>query len=338
MGNLKHEILAIVLYSFICITCSSTILAQQFKIIFTPDSAYYDYHTIMAAPSSFVPYDVEPKVLKRASPIYPQEARDRKIEGNVFLKCWVTTNGSVRSAWIMKSDDNIFNKSAMECCLQWSFTPAIKDGRNIDVIVHVPLRFRLSLIDKDGFALQILPPKNLKPKSPPVIVKHDTLTYPASAVLPSAASIALDEKLQDWKIAKLSEDSLNPKYNSFFKCDLNKDKKPDYVLVVVTGIKSTLTEHYVAIVSFGDKYNAFILRSYNISKFWIDDHRLWIYPKGTHIALFGNLDSSVPYKQVPNEAGISFDVDCIIIIPNIGSNCVSYVYHKNRFYDFSSCD
>jgi len=313
-------------------------LCQTREIVLTDDSVYYKGDVNQIPPAQFTPIDTMPETIKRFNPLYPPDAYKNKIEGIVLVNCWLTSEGSVRQAIVLRSSNKIFNKSALECCLKWIFKPAMKDGHALDVLACLPIRFKINNTTPDGFALQNLPSENLKPKSPTIPVKHDTLTYPASAVLPSAASFALDEKLQDWKIAKLSEDSLNPKYNSFFKCDLNKDNKPDYVLVVVTGNKLTLTEHYVAIVSTGDKYNAFILRSYNISKFWIDDYYLLINPKDTYVTIIGDIDPSVPHKDVPNEPYIFFDVDSITITSIIGNDCTSYVYHNNRFYDFSSCE
>ena len=317
---------------------AGNIFAQSREIVLTKDSAYYKGDVNRTPPSRFTPIDVMPEPLQRFNPLYPPEAFKDKIEGIVFVDCWLTSEGSVRQATVLKSSNAIFNKSALECSLKWIFKPAMKDGHAVEVLASLPIRFTILNTSPDGFVLQNVSPKNPEPKSPAVFVKHDTLTYPISAVLPSGASFALDEKLQGWKIAKLSEDSLNPMYNSFFKCDLNKDNNPDYVLVVVTGNKSTLTEHYVAIVSTGDKYNAFILRSYNISKCWIDDFCLLIHPKNTYVPIIGDLDSSVPYKNAPNESSILFDVDSFTIDSIIGNYCISYVYHNNIFYEFSSCE
>ncbi len=324
-------------FILLLVLSQSVTLGQTREIVLTDDLAYYKDNPPGVPPSPYTPVDVKPETLKCFNPLYPPAAYNQKIEGIVYVSCWVTAQGTVRQCKITWSANKILNRAALESCLHWIFKPAIKDGQGIDVIATVPIKFKIEDTSPDGFALQNLPEKKAKIKNLPV-VKHDTLTYPVSLVLPPAVTTSLNEKLRDWRIAKLSEDSLNPKYDSFFKCDLNKDKKPDYVFVVVTGNKSTLTEHYVAIVSDGDKYNAFILRSYNISKFWIDYYYLSIQSKNTYVAVFGDLDPALTYKIVKDQPSVTFDVDCITIATIIGNQCDTYVYHNGKFYDFSSCD
>jgi periplasmic protein TonB len=95
-------------------------------------------------PPDFVPYEKEPTVVKKVEPKYPEIALRAGLEGNVFLKVWVTKEGKVREAVIIKSDAEIFNQAAKDAALQWVFTPAVMQKGPVAVWVSIPFRFRLT--------------------------------------------------------------------------------------------------------------------------------------------------------------------------------------------------
>jgi protein TonB len=95
-------------------------------------------------PPDYVEYKIEPRVVKRVEPKYPEELQGSGLEGNIFVKCWVTKEGNVRRAIILQSDQKYFNRSALEAALQWKFTPArLADSTVVDIWVSVPFRFRV---------------------------------------------------------------------------------------------------------------------------------------------------------------------------------------------------
>jgi len=95
-------------------------------------------------PPDFVPYEKEPTVVKKVEPKYPEIALRAGLEGNVFLKVWVTKEGKVREAVIIKSDAEIFNQAAKDAAMQWVFTPAVMQKGPVAVWVSIPFRFRLT--------------------------------------------------------------------------------------------------------------------------------------------------------------------------------------------------
>jgi len=95
-------------------------------------------------PPDFVPYEKEPTVVKKVEPKYPEIALRAGLEGNVFLKVWVTKEGKVREAVIIKSDAEIFNQAAKDAAMQWIFTPAVMQKGPVAVWVSIPFRFRLT--------------------------------------------------------------------------------------------------------------------------------------------------------------------------------------------------
>lgn len=95
-------------------------------------------------PPDFVPYEKEPTVVKKVEPKYPEIALRAGLEGNVFLKVWVTKEGKVKEAVILKSDAEIFNQAAKDAAMQWVFTPAVMQKGPVAVWVSIPFRFRLT--------------------------------------------------------------------------------------------------------------------------------------------------------------------------------------------------
>lgn len=79
-----------------------------------------------ASPTDMVPVDKEPGLVKNAAPVYPEEAMKNGLEGTVFVKILVDTEGKVKDAVIAKSDGEIFNQASIDAAKQFQFTPAMK--------------------------------------------------------------------------------------------------------------------------------------------------------------------------------------------------------------------
>ncbi|MBL0175954.1 MAG: TonB family protein [Ignavibacteria bacterium] len=94
-------------------------------------------------PADFVAYEQEPTAVKQVQPKYPDIALRAELEGTVYLKVWVTKEGKVKKAVILKSDAEVFNQAAQDAAMQWVFTPALQQKKPVDVWVAIPFRFRL---------------------------------------------------------------------------------------------------------------------------------------------------------------------------------------------------
>jgi protein TonB len=79
----------------------------------------------------------------RREPVYPPELKRLKIEGQVFIDCVVDKNGNVRNPKVHKSDNDGFNKNAIDAVRKWKFTPGEKDGKKVLVKVRIPINFNL---------------------------------------------------------------------------------------------------------------------------------------------------------------------------------------------------
>jgi protein TonB len=92
----------------------------------------------------FIPFEVEPKLIKQVAPEYPDIARRAGVEGTVWVNCLVGKDGRVKKAIVMKSDAEIFNEPAIQAALQWLFTPALMNNGPVTVWAAVPFKFQLN--------------------------------------------------------------------------------------------------------------------------------------------------------------------------------------------------
>jgi TonB family protein len=102
------------------------------------------------APPDSVFVDVQPILKKKVEPVYPKLGLAAGIEGKVFVRFWIDTEGKVRDARIIKSDHDVLNQSALEAARQFEFAPASVHGKPVSLWVTVPFMFKIA--DKSGTA------------------------------------------------------------------------------------------------------------------------------------------------------------------------------------------
>ncbi len=77
-------------------------------------------------------------------PIYPKEAKEKGIEGTVYVKLLVNEKGVVEKAIVEQSDAEIFNKVSVDAAMKWKFKPALKQGLAVSTWIMLPFRFTFS--------------------------------------------------------------------------------------------------------------------------------------------------------------------------------------------------
>ncbi|MCK4421789.1 energy transducer TonB [candidate division WOR-3 bacterium] len=97
----------------------------------------------------FVPYDTPPMPInldeiRRRTP-YPESAKRLGIEGTVWLKLLLDTEGKVRKVVLVKSLYPALDKVAMTMVKQVKFTPAMQ--RDLPVAVWLSFPYKFSLED-----------------------------------------------------------------------------------------------------------------------------------------------------------------------------------------------
>ena len=115
----------------------------KYYIKMAPVDATRDEHMPMYKGDNFVPVQGQPVPIKEVLAEYPAEARRLKIEGTVWIRCLVGTDGRVTKPAVMRSDATVLNKAAISAILQWRFSPARLNDAPVAVWAAIPFRFTL---------------------------------------------------------------------------------------------------------------------------------------------------------------------------------------------------
>ncbi len=92
--------------------------------------------------------DEPPVLLSRVVPAYPEDARRRRIEGEVVLRVVVDSNGRVENSIKVIESIPMLDRAAIEAVRKWRFSPGRnRDGTAVRVLLEVPLRFTLRAAD-----------------------------------------------------------------------------------------------------------------------------------------------------------------------------------------------
>jgi len=82
------------------------------------------------------------KLKHRVEPMYPAEARKKRVEGTVKLRVLVSTEGAVIQ---MQVDEGppMLAAPAMDAVRQWRYDPVVLDGEAVEVVTSVDVTFKL---------------------------------------------------------------------------------------------------------------------------------------------------------------------------------------------------
>jgi TonB family protein len=119
-----------------------------------------------------------PKLLKKAEPVYPGEARKKGIQGVVILEAKIDESGRVMDAMILRSVPEL-DQAAIDAVQQWVYEPPVIDGKPTKVLFTVTVRFQLNEKDIEKFAEGAVKVKDQI--NPPKLVKSVDPVYPEIA-------------------------------------------------------------------------------------------------------------------------------------------------------------
>jgi TonB family protein len=81
---------------------------------------------------------LEPIKIQRAT--YPEEAREKQLQGQVWVKLSVSESGDVAGVEVI-SGDPVLAGAAVDAAKKWKFKPFIKNGKPIAVTTKIPFDF-----------------------------------------------------------------------------------------------------------------------------------------------------------------------------------------------------
>ena len=86
-----------------------------------------------------------PRVLREVKPQYTSDAMRAKVQGTVLLECVVRPDGTVGEVEVVRSLDRAFglDQEAIKAARQWRFSPGMRLGEPVAVLVTIELTFTL---------------------------------------------------------------------------------------------------------------------------------------------------------------------------------------------------
>jgi TonB family protein len=82
----------------------------------------------------------QPRKIKDVRPVYPPNALQDHIQGEVFIDATIGANGRVRDAVVRRSVP-VFDAAALDAVRQWEFTPTLINGAPVPVVMTVSVSF-----------------------------------------------------------------------------------------------------------------------------------------------------------------------------------------------------
>jgi len=84
------------------------------------------------------------EIISKPNPIYTQEARDLKLEGEVLLQVVFAATGQLRVVRVERGLGHGLDESAVRAAQQIRYKPALRDGQPYDSLAIVHVRFQLA--------------------------------------------------------------------------------------------------------------------------------------------------------------------------------------------------
>jgi protein TonB len=85
----------------------------------------------------------EPKRLVEVKPVYPEEARKARLEGVVIVEIIVDKKGNVKDVRVIRPLSLGLTEAAQDAVKQWKYEPTTYNGRPVEVLITVTVRFSL---------------------------------------------------------------------------------------------------------------------------------------------------------------------------------------------------
>ena len=81
-------------------------------------------------------------ILKRIQPIYPEQARQMRVEGKVELQANISKSGSITGVKQLSGDPQL-GRAATDAVRQWKYKPYFLNGEPIEIQTQITVIFKL---------------------------------------------------------------------------------------------------------------------------------------------------------------------------------------------------
>ncbi len=79
-------------------------------------------------------------LVRQVKPVYPQAAKDNRIQGVVVLEVNIATDGTVSDVRVVTGLP-VFVQSALDAVRQWVYKPVLLEGRPVEAVSTIPINF-----------------------------------------------------------------------------------------------------------------------------------------------------------------------------------------------------
>lgn len=83
------------------------------------------------------------KLTTQVRPVYPKEAKKKRIQGTVHLRVLITKTGELRNIEVLKGDPQLI-PAALKAVKQWRYTPCLIDSEPVEIITVIDIDFNLN--------------------------------------------------------------------------------------------------------------------------------------------------------------------------------------------------
>ncbi len=81
-------------------------------------------------------------IIKRVQPVYPEQARQMRVEGKVELQANISKSGSITGVKQL-SGDPLLGRAATDAVRQWKYKPYFLNGEPIEIQTQITVIFKL---------------------------------------------------------------------------------------------------------------------------------------------------------------------------------------------------
>jgi protein TonB len=85
----------------------------------------------------------EPTKIKNVAPVYPDIAKQARVQGIVILECTISPQGQVTDVKVLRGIP-LLDQAGIDAVKQWQYTPTLLNGVPVPVIMTVTVNFRLN--------------------------------------------------------------------------------------------------------------------------------------------------------------------------------------------------
>ena len=124
-----------------------------------------------------------PKLIKKVEPVYPEIARQSRVEGTVICEATTDVYGRVQRIKVLRSVP-LLDQAAVDAIQQWVYEPMVVEGEPRGVVFTVTVRFKLDKEEKEaGGVLGTIPVEGvIEDPEPPPPVKAEGDVQPPKLV------------------------------------------------------------------------------------------------------------------------------------------------------------